>query len=231
MSKHATTYIALTLTVGSLFLGDSLSFDSDFTNLGNYLICFVLALLTSTLKVRLPGLTGTISVNFLFILISVALFSFSETVLLAALGGIVQCLWKTKRRPKPIQVAFNVAVLSISSGLTYRLAHVPVHDDRSLIVLLGLATCVYFTVNTLLISGVLSLMEKKTLVQVWRQCYLWSFPYYAVGALIAAFVVFSTQSVGWMTSLLILPLMYLVYVFYQTCVEHLGHNAPSTKPA
>src|SRR5258706_10925571 len=209
MPKQATIFIGLTIAIGSLFLADILTLDSDFTNLGNYSICFVLALLTSTLKVRLPGLTGTISVNFLFILISIAIFSFSETVLLAALACVVQCLWKTKRRPKAIQVLFNVAVLSISSGLTYRLAHVPVHDDRSLTVLLGLATCVYFTVNTLLISGVLSLIEKKTLVVVWRQCYLWSFPYYAVGALIAGLVVISTRSVGWTTSLLILPLMYL----------------------
>jgi len=228
MPKHAITFIGLTIAVGSLFIADSLSLDRDFTNLSNYLICFVLALLTSTLKVRLPGLTGTISVNFLFILISTAIFSFSETVLLAAVGSVVQCMWNTKRRPKALQVAFNVAVLSISSGLTYRLAHIPVTDERSLTVLLGLATFCYFAANTLLVSGVLSLIESKTLLHVWRQCYLWSFPYYAVGALVAGLVVLSTRAVGWRTSLLILPLMYLVYAFYRTCVEHLAHNTPRT---
>ena len=93
--------------------------------------------------------------------------------------------------------------------------------------LLGLAACIYFTANTFLISGVLSLIDSKPLLDVWRQCHLWSFPYYAVGALIASLVVTSTRTVGWMVSLLILPMMYLVYIFYRNCVERLAHNAPS----
>ena len=227
MPKRASIFITLTIAVGSLFIADSVSLDRDFTNLNNYLICFALALVTATFKVRLPGLTGTISVSFLFILIATAIFSISETVLLAGSASIVQSLWKAKRRPKAVQVAFNFAVLSISGGLTYRIAHVPVIDDRSLIVLLGVAACVFFTANTLLVSGVLSLIGEKALLPVWRQCHLWSFLYYAVGALIAGLVVTSTERVGWTTSLSILPLMYLVYVFYRTCVEHLAKNEPS----
>src|SRR5712672_2109429 len=145
MPKRATTFIRLTIAIGSLFVVDSVSLDRDFTNLNDYVICFALALLTSTFKVRLPGLTGTISASFLFILIATAIFSFSETVLLAGTASIVQSLWKTKRRPKVVQVAFNAAALAISSGLAFRLARMPVTDDRSLIVLLGLAACVYFT--------------------------------------------------------------------------------------
>jgi hypothetical protein len=227
MPKRATFYIILTIAIGSLFIVDSLSLDRDFTNVDDYVICFALALLTATFKVRLPGLTGTISASFLFILIAIAIFTFSETVLLAGMASIVQSLWKTKRRPKVVQVAFNAAALAISSGLTYRLARVPITDDRSLIVLLGLAACIYFTANTFLISGVLSLIDNRAVLDVWRQCHLWSFPYYAAGALIASLVVTSTRTVGWKVSLLILPMMYLVYVFYRNCVERLAHNSPS----
>ena len=227
MSKRATIFITLTIVVGSLFIVDSLTLHRDFANVDDYAICFVLALLASTFKVRLPGLTGTISASFLFILIATAIFTFSETVLLAGSASIVQSLWKTKRTPKAVQVAFNAAVLSISRSLAYRLARVPVIDDRGMIVLLGLAACVYFTANTFLVSGVLSLIGNKSVLHVWRQCHLWSFPYYAVGALIASLVVASTRTVGWLTSLLILPLMYLVYVFYRNCVEHLTQSAPS----
>jgi len=217
----------LTIAVGGLFVADSLTLDRDFANLDDYAICLLLALLTATFKVRLPGLTGTISASFLFILIATAIFTFAETVLLAGAASLMQSVWKSKRRPKAVQVAFNAAALSISSGLTYRLARIPVTDDRSLIVLLGLAACIYFMANTFLISGVLALIDSKAVLNVWRQCHLWTFPYYAVGALIASLVVASTRTVGWMTSLLILPLMYLVYVFYRNCVEHLAPHAPS----
>ena len=95
--------------------------------------------------------------------------------------------------------------------------------EGSLPVLLALAACLYFTCNTLLISGVLSLVESKPLIGVWKQCYLWSFPYYLAGAVIAGLVVFSGQTMGWAMALFILPLMYMIYTFYRGCVQRLEH--------
>jgi len=112
----------LTIAVGAAFVADSVTRDSSFHNLPIFICYFALALLTSAWKVRLPGITGTISVNFLFVLVATALFSFSETVILASAASIVQSFWKA-RRPKMLQVAFNVATLAISSGIAYRAAH------------------------------------------------------------------------------------------------------------
>lgn len=42
----------------------------------------VLALVVSRWKIRLPGFKTTISINFVFVLISIALFSFGETVVI-----------------------------------------------------------------------------------------------------------------------------------------------------
>jgi hypothetical protein len=212
--------------VGGIFIADSFLRDSSFGDLVAYVCYFALALLTSSLKVRLPGITGTISANFLFVLIAIAAFSFSETVLLASMACIVQCVWKTKRRPKLLQVSFNVATLAISSGLAYRLAHALTDKyEGSLLVLLSLASCFYFTINTLLVSGVLSLVESKPLLDVWKQCYLWSFPYYLVGAVIAGLIVICGHTMGWATPLFILPMMLMVYAFYRTCVQRLVHTA------
>ena len=229
MPVKAKYFIGLTIAAGSLLIADSLTLGANFANLPVYVICFALALLTSTLKVRLPGLTGTISVNFLFILMSIAAFSSSETVLMAAVSCLVQCLWNTKRRPKVLQVSFNAASLALSSGLAYRASHFIVGtQEGNLTVLLTLASVLFFIANTLLISGVLALVESKNLLQIWRQCYLWTLPYYLVGATIAGMIVSSSQSMGWTKSLLILPLMYLVFVFYRTFVERMGRTAPVT---
>ena len=85
-----------------------------------------------------------------------------------------------------------------------------------------MATCFYFTSNTLLVSAVLSLVESKPLMSVWKQCYLWSFPYYLIGASIAGLVVLCVNSMGLAVPLLVLPLMLMVHVFYRAYVARVA---------
>jgi hypothetical protein len=231
MTKKAQIFIGLTIVSGVCLMAYCLAGVAGAVPSSAYLAAVLLALVASTLKVRLPGITGTISVNFLFILIAIAIFTFSETVLLASAACIVQCLWRPKSRPRIVQVSFNVATLAISSGASYRLSHLFAGTPAAhLGVLLSVAATFYFTADTLLVSGVLSLVQGKSLFTVWQQCYLWSFPYYLVGAAIAALAVETDRALGWEMSLLILPLMYLVYVFYRICVERVERGSLAATP-
>ena len=223
MSKKTQLFVGLTIVSGLCLLAYCLAEATAVVPSTAYLVAVLLALLASTLKVHLPGITGTISVNFLLILIAVALFTFSETVLLASVACILQCLWRPRSRPRLVQVSFNVATLAISSGASYRISHLFAGSPaQHLGVLLAVAAAFYFTADTLLVSGVLSLVQGKSLFAVWQQCYLWSFPYYLAGAAIAGLAVSTSRSAGWVMSLLILPVMYLVYVFYRICVERVA---------
>ena len=222
MSKKAQFYIGLIIASGAGLVATCLAAESAVPHSAGYLVYCLLAWLASALKVRLPGLTGTISLNFLFILIAVAVFSFSETVLLAAVGCVVQCVWRPRKRPHTVQVAFNVAVLSISSGAAYRVSHFLSGTAAAhLAIQLIVAASFYFTADTLLVSGVLALVENKSLFAVWQQCYLWSFPYYIAGAALSALAVETDRSSGWLMSLVVLIPMCLIYVFYRLCVEKL----------
>lgn len=231
MTHKAQIFIALTVCSGACLLGYCLSAERGGSLSTGYLLCILLTVLASMLKVRLPGITGTISVNFVFILFAVAVFTFEDTVLLAATGGLVQCFWRARRRPKAVQVCFNVATLAISGGATYRLAHVFVgRNELYLTALLSIAGACYFTADTFLVSGVLSLIERKPLLGIWRQCYFWSFPYYMVGGLITALVVSTYRLLGWQMALLTLPVLYLVFVFYRMCVERIVKTSAETVP-
>lgn len=222
MSKRANTFIGLTVAVGAIFLADSLSRDSRFDNLVAFVCYFAMAMLTSSWKVRLPGIAGTISVNFLFVLIAIAAFSFSETVVLASAACVVQCFWRARRYPRLVQVLFNMSTLAISSGTAYLGAHaIAGRYQVNLPVLLALAACFYFTCNTLLVSGVLSMVESKGLIGVWKQCFLWSFPYYLAGAIVAAIIVYCGRAAGWAMPLGVLPLMWMIHLFYRNCVHRL----------
>jgi hypothetical protein len=220
MNTRSTIFVASTIVAGICLVGYCFGLQVEVSTTASYLLAVMLALLASTLKVRLPGITGTISINFLFVLVSTALFTFAETVLLAALAGLVQCLWRAKSWPRLVQISFNVATLAISSGAAYRLSHfIAGSPAPHLVALLTIAASFYFTANTMMISGVLSLVQDKSLFTVWQQCYLWSFPYYLAGAVIAGFVVEADRSSGWLMSLLVLLPMCLIYAFYRIFVK------------
>src|ERR1700690_2998711 len=71
--------------------------------------CYLLvALLASSLKIKLPGINGTMSVNFLFILLGVLELSFGETLVIGFAAVLVQSYWKSSNL-KPIHVLFNLS--------------------------------------------------------------------------------------------------------------------------
>jgi diguanylate cyclase (GGDEF)-like protein/putative nucleotidyltransferase with HDIG domain len=179
-------------------------------------ICYLgIAILASRLKVNLPGITGTLSVNFLFILIGILELSFSETLILGAVSMLAQCLYP--ERPKAIQVTFNVCAGSVSTALAYAIYHMPVANllVGSRPVLLGLAATGYFIANAGSIAAVISLTERRPLIRILVDCYFWSFPYYLVGAGIAGAVAWLNQTFNWETSLLLVPAVYLIYRSYR----------------
>jgi len=232
MNSKAKTYIACAAAVGLTLLAVGL-FQARFPNPTRLFMFLLLSLLASTLKVHLPGLTGTMSVSFLFILMGIADYTFSETILVGCAAALVQSVWKARRRPKLAQVLFNISALAISISVAYWGSHFVLGTLRtsSLVVLLSLAACLFFLINTGLVSAVLSLVEEKPLKKVWKQCYAWSFPYYLVGACIAAIVSLVSRSVSWGVSLLVLPMMYLTYVWYRQYLETVAHKRTQLRAA
>src|ERR1700756_4939146 len=63
-------------------------------DLVHFFCSLVLAMVASTLKITLPGIDGTMSVNFLFILLGVMEMSYAETLLMGAAAVVVQCYWR-----------------------------------------------------------------------------------------------------------------------------------------
>ena len=188
------------------------------------------ALLGATRKIRLPGMTATMSLNFLFILIAVVEFSFSESVVLAAATALVQSLWKPSKRPTLAQVAFGAGTMLISTALTYSISHLVLAPRPAafLSAALMLSTALLLMVNTALVARVISLVESKRFIRVWRDCYLMAFPYFLIGAALAGAVCSTCGTLGWHFRLLLLPLTYLLYLFYRLHLERQQQREPAT---
>jgi diguanylate cyclase (GGDEF)-like protein/putative nucleotidyltransferase with HDIG domain len=181
-------------------------------------VCYLaIAIVASGLKVQLPGIDGTMSVNFLFILLGVMELSLPETLVIGCTATLVQSVWQARKRLDPVKILFNVAgMMANASAFTYVTYHWLLgRYGSNKPFLLMLAALVFFFANTLPISIVIALTEGKSSRKVWSECYFWSFPYYLVGAAAVGLVGIVNRTAGWQTSLLVLPLIYWVYRSYR----------------
>jgi len=186
-------------------------------NLAHFVLFFALAMVGSAMKIRLPGFKTTISINFVFILIGIALFNFSETVLIGLGGALVQSLWKTQTRPKLVQVLFNAACLTVCTAAAFGASHgaLAMLGLNSLAAMMVLGACVYVVLNTGLVSLVISLAEGRSLKDLWSSCYEWTFPYFLVGAAVAGLASVASHGSNLVVALLVVASMYFVYVYYR----------------
>ncbi len=187
--------------------------------------CFLtVALFASLLKVHLPGIKATMSANFLFILVGILDLTYSETLLMGCLGGLVQTLWHAKPRPRPIQWLFSLANIALSISAAELVFHSKVAAGVGFRwpLLMAAAATTYFAFNTLSVSGIIAMTEGRNPVHVWKECYLWAFPYYLLGALIACGVSAINRVAGWQFGLLAFPIVYWIYRSYQTYLNRLA---------
>lgn len=188
-----------------------------------YVSFLTVAMCASVLKVHLPGIKATMSANFLFILVGILDLSYSETLLMGCLGGIVQNLWHAKPRPRPIQWLFTLANLALSVSAAEAIFHskVAIGVGFRWPLLMAAAATTYFAFNTISVSGIIAMTEGRNPVHVWKECYLWAFPYYLLGALIACGVSAINRLVGWQFGLIAFPIVYWIYRSYQTYLSRL----------
>jgi diguanylate cyclase (GGDEF)-like protein/putative nucleotidyltransferase with HDIG domain len=180
--------------------------------------CYLLAsALAAGLKVNLPGIPGTMSVGFLFVLIGITELGLAETMVLGCVATLVQCLWKPKRRPALFQIIFSVASTGLAILIAYSFHHSPwIHRfDRGSPLLLIVTGLLYFGANTAPIAGAISLSEGKPFGQTWHSCYFWSFPFYLLGSSVAWLLGLVGRQLDWTSSVMLLPVMYLIFRSYR----------------
>ena len=193
--------------------------------------CF-LAILASGLRVSLPAITGTLSINFLFILIGLVQLGLPETLAMGATMTLVQCLRPGGgKKPSIRQILFNVGTVGISilaADHVYSNPYLHQHGITGPIALIAASVPLFFF-TTIPVAIVIGLTERKKLKEVWNECYFWSFPYYIAGALIAVVFTNITDWISWQVSLVVLPVVYLVYRSYRIYLGRLDDGRQHTE--
>jgi diguanylate cyclase (GGDEF)-like protein/putative nucleotidyltransferase with HDIG domain len=214
MSLRAKLYIFLIIAASVVLLGFAVtsSHVKDFPRLIAYALA---ALLAGGLKVTLPGITGTMSVSYVFILIGITDLSLGEAVLIASLSSMLQSLWHTKKRPKLIHLLFNAASISLAAAGSYAVYHSTNLFGSDQTLRLAFASCAYFLLNTMSIAGVVAFTEGKNVGSIWKDCYFWSFPYYLIGASVTALMKYLSNFFDWKLSLFLFPVVYVIFRSYR----------------
>jgi diguanylate cyclase (GGDEF)-like protein/putative nucleotidyltransferase with HDIG domain len=222
LSIRASLFIGLVFCAGCLGMIGA-SAEPVLRDLPRFLCYLVLALIFSGLKVSIPGVTGTMSVNFLFILMGVAELNLPQTLILGMGAAMVQIFWHARKTPKLVQVLFNQGCIALAICMAFVAYRSPVVHafGTNVPLLLIAAAAAYFLCNTFPVACIISLTEQKRLYKTWKECYLWSFPYYMVGAALVCVITVINKNVGWQFSLLALPVCYVIYRSYRMYVERI----------
>jgi diguanylate cyclase (GGDEF)-like protein/putative nucleotidyltransferase with HDIG domain len=230
LSSPATLFILLQVVIGIPLLPYALLHWHPESEL-RFACFFGVALAASLFKVRLPGIEATMSANFLFILVGILDLSYPETLLMGCFGGLVQSIWQSKPRPRLIQILFNFANLSISITAANLVFHSKFASHLGLAwpLLLVSASTTYFAINTMSVSGIIALTQRRNPLLVWKECYLWSFPYHLLGAMIAGGVSLINRAFGWQFAILVLPLVYWMYRSYRIYLDRLEAEKKHTE--
>ncbi|HXZ33192.1 MAG TPA: diguanylate cyclase [Terriglobales bacterium] len=214
LSAAAKAFIGLIVVGGTaVFVYGTLRPSSR--NISEFICYFGIAILASRLKVNLPGIAGTMSVSFLFILLGILQLSFTETLILGCASTLVQMLYPD--RPSAVQETFNLCSGALSTALAYGAYHMAQshHLVESRVLALGIGAAAYFMANTGSTATVISLTDGRSLKKIIVECYFWSFPYYLVGAAIAGVIGWLDEAFNWETSLLVAPIIWVIYRSYR----------------
>src|SRR5208283_5734197 len=119
MSAKTKLFVGITASVGLAVLCSAV-WHWQSADLARFLCYLAVAVLASGLKVQLPGIDGTMSVNFLFILLGVVELSLPETLVIGCTATLAQSVWQARNRLDPVKVVFNVlGMMANASALCY----------------------------------------------------------------------------------------------------------------
>jgi diguanylate cyclase (GGDEF)-like protein/putative nucleotidyltransferase with HDIG domain len=219
LSVQALFFVGLTLaagvTVPMLLIGDWRIHPT-----WGFAAYLAFALMASQWKVRIPGMNGAQTVLLFAVVFGFAEMSPVETLAVALAGTFFQCVWKTKARPTPVQVAFNVAVAAVAVSTGSYLYHFPALRLTGIdpAFILMLAASLMWILNTAPTAGIIALVERRPFLEVWRGAFFWNWPFYLVGAVLTEAAEFTSRHFGWHIAVLISPVVYVAFRGYKVFI-------------
>ena len=186
------------------------------------------AILSSRFKVKLPGLTTSMSGNLPVILLAVTELGLFASLLVAATAALAQS-FSSGKKATPLQLLFNSCTLMNAAGLAYLVYHGQIFRSGAAMhsMSLILAASTYFVANTVPVASIIGLTEGGNALSLWHKIFLWSFPNYVVGAGLTAIVSAFSTIAGLVT---LMAVSFAIYQSYRMYTARTGQSQPQAPP-
>ena len=214
-SFSARMFVALIVISGLLLFGDAV-LNAKSMPTAKFVAFLLVACVAARLRIKLPGVTGTMSVNLPFILVAAAEMNTVEALAIGFISTFFQCLAKGKKF-KVMQVAFNCSTITLAVAATRLIYASPSVASMvsSPALRLAVAAAGYALANTVPVAIVIGLTETVSMLRTWLEMLQLSFPYLVASAGIAGLTLTLSQEIGWQVPLAVLPIMVGIFQSYR----------------
>jgi diguanylate cyclase (GGDEF)-like protein/putative nucleotidyltransferase with HDIG domain len=185
-------------------------------NLLQFCVYLAAAVAASGLKIKLPGILGTLSMNYLVIIVSLLELQLASAILIGVASVLAQVLIRPRANPTWQQVVFSAFSIPLPVAAADGVLHIQALQTLDPTGCLGLvlASMVYFLINTSTVAMIIGLTTRQRPIDVWSENFIWTSPQYLVGGAMAGALHLLERLVSWRGLLLAGPPLYLVYRSY-----------------
>ncbi len=169
-----------------------------------------MVILASGMRVRMPGGDSTISINLPFILLTIIDGSPLQALLIATVSVYLQCT-RPNTRFTFQQVVFNVSNTILSTVLAWWAYTLVLEAVNQIPAAVAAAIVAYACVNILLVTQMIGWATGHRVFDLLRETFQAAAPYYLFAGFMAAAVSLISSHYGWMSGLLLFPLVWACY--------------------
>src|ERR1043166_1042175 len=201
-----------------------------------FFLC-LMVLASSLVAIRIPRVSGRITVADTFVFLTLLLFGGAAAILVSALEGVAATLIISKR---PRTILFNSAILATSTFFTVAVLNwtvgTPIHIvDKGFNATFFGAVCmmalVQYVANTTLIAVEKASKIKESTWNTWRTYYLWTSVTYFAGASAAGIIAIMIRTYGFYAVVATVPIILIIFFTYQTYLKNIEASAAQTDAA
>lgn len=179
-----------------------------------FVALLAVAVITSRLKVKLPGMKANMSVSLPFLLLASAQMQLLPTLLIALAASVAQSIPRELSSAKLVQMMFNASTVLVAISSAYGVQHqARFANPYGVLLLLLLGAAAYLLVNTALVAGIVCLTSEQGLGKTWSGIFALTYLYYVLSAGIAAVIL--GFGIRWSVLLLTLVVVYGAYRSFQ----------------
>jgi signal transduction histidine kinase/CheY-like chemotaxis protein len=200
------------------------------------LLCAMVAA-SSLIAIRIPRVSGRITVADTFVFLTILLFGGAAAVLVSALEGVCATLIISKR---PRTILFNSAILATSTAVTAAVLYLGFGSLTSIIdegfsanfvIAICLMALVQYIANSFLIAIEKSSKINESAWFTWRTYYLWTSVTYFAGASAAGIIAILIRNNGFYAVAATVPIIFIICFTYQTYLKNIENSIAQTNAA